>query len=345
MKAAVIKKHGGPEVVSVEDVQEPVAQDGEVVVHVRSAALNHLDIWVRNGRGSQELTKPHILGSDASGVIIAKGNDVNGVKEGDEVVINPGLSCGKCEFCRRGQQSECVSFGLVGMARDGTFAEKVAVPIHNIWSKPAHLDFDEAAALPLAYVTAWRMLMTRAKPKPSDTILIHGIGGGVASACLIFAKIMNVEVIATSSSHEKLEKAKKLGLDYGINYRTTPDVAEVVNELTSGRGVDIVVDAVGAATWETDLKVARRGGKIVLCGVTTGTLAQTNMQRIYWNQLTVLGSTMGSDEDFRQMLRTVNQTKLKPVVDSIHPFKDIGKAMTRMEHGEQFGKIVLNISS
>ncbi|MEJ2648121.1 MAG: zinc-binding dehydrogenase [Sedimentisphaerales bacterium] len=344
MKAVIIKKHGGPEVVNIEDVNDPIAQPGEVVVEVRSAALNHLDIWVRNGRGSRTFAKPHILGSDASGVIVTKGNDVHGVKEGDEVVINPGLSCGRCEFCRRGQQSECASFGIVGMARDGTFAEKVAVPASNIWPKPAHLSFDEAAALPLSYVTAWRMLITRAKLKSSDTILIHGIGGGVASACLMFAKLMNAEVIATSSFHEKLKKAEKLGADHSINYMTTPDVANAVNELTSGRGVDIVVDAVGAATWETDLKVARRGGRIVLCGVTTGAQAETNMQRVYWNQLTVLGSTLGSDDDFRQMLKTVNNNKLKPVIDSVHPLEKVKDAMTRMERAEQFGKIVLNVS-
>jgi NADPH:quinone reductase-like Zn-dependent oxidoreductase len=344
MKAAVIKKHGGPEVVNIEDVEAPTAQPSEVVVQIRSAALNHLDIWVRNGRGSQDLTRPHILGSDASGVIIKKGSDVQGVNTGDEVVINPALSCGHCEFCRKGQHSECASFGIVGLVRNGTFAEKVAVPHTNVWPKPTHLDFNEAAALPLAYQTAWRMLTTRAKLKPSDTILIHGIGGGVALACLQFVKLFNTEVIVTSSSDKKLEKARKLGADYRINYNTTHDIADAIKELTSGRGVDIVIDAIGTATWEIDLSVVRRGGKIVICGITTGAMAQTNLQRIYWNQLNILGSTMGSDEDFRQMLKTVNHTQLKPVVDSVYPLEDVSKAMAKMERGEQFGKIVLNIS-
>jgi NADPH:quinone reductase-like Zn-dependent oxidoreductase len=343
MKAAVIKKHGGPEAVSIENIGDPLAQPGEVVVEIRSAALNHLDIWVRNGRGDHDLTRPHILGSDGSGVIMDKGMGVRGVNTGDEVVINPALSCGHCEFCQRGQQSECASFGIVGMVRDGTFAEKVAVPYTNVWPKPAHLSFDEAATLPLAYQTAWRMLMTRAELKPSDTILIHGIGGGVALACLQFAKVTNAEVIVTSSSDEKLEKAKELGADYGINYKKTSNAAEKVRELTKDRGVDIVIDSVGAATFDIDLSVARRGGRVVLCGVTTGAKAEADLQKIYWNQLTVLGSTMGSNEDFRQMLRAVNNNQLRPVVDSDFRLENVVQAMARMESTEQFGKIVLKV--
>jgi NADPH:quinone reductase-like Zn-dependent oxidoreductase len=345
MKAVVIKKHGGPEVVSVEDLEDPIPQSGEVIVQVRSAALNHLDIWVRKGRGSQDLTKSLILGSDGSGVVIEKGDNAYGVEIGDEVVINPGLSCGKCEFCLKGQQSECVSFGIVGMVRPGTFAEKVAVPIENIQPKPSHLGFDEAAALPLSYQTAWRMLMTRAKLRPSDTILIHGIGGGVALACLQFAKMFGAEVIVTSSSDEKLEKAEKLGADFRINYKKVPDVAAQVLEITSGRGVDIIVDTIGAATMEINLSAARKGGKIVICGITSGAMAQTNLQKVYWNQLTILGSTMGSKEDFRQMLKAVANAKLKPVIDSIHPLENAKQAMLKMERAEQFGKIVLNIKS
>lgn len=342
MKAAVIKKHGGPEAVSIENIGEPLAQPGEVVVEIRSAALNHLDIWVRNGRGEQDLTSPHILGSDGSGVIIDKADGSQEVNTGNEVIINPALSCGHCEFCQKGQQSECVSFGIVGMARDGTFAEKIAVPYANVWPKPTHLSFDEAAALPLTYQTAWRMLITRAKMKPSDTILIQGIGGGVALACLQFAALFGAEVIVTSSSDEKLQKAKELGAAYTINYKKS-DVVKTVREFTKDRGVDIVIDSVGAATFDIDLSVARRGGKIVLCGVTTGAKTEANLQKIYWNQLTIMGSTMGSYEDFRQMLKAVNNNKLKPVIDSDFPLENARQAMTRMESGEQFGKIVLKV--
>jgi NADPH:quinone reductase-like Zn-dependent oxidoreductase len=344
MKAAVIKKYGGEEVVSIEETADPKPQAGEVVIQVRCAALNHLDIWVRNGRGGPNLAMPHVLGSDASGIVIDKAPDVQGVSEGDEVIINPGLNCGHCEFCLDGQQSECVSFGIVGMVRPGTFAEKIAVPACNVYPKPAHLEFNEAAALPLAYVTAWRMLFTRAKLKASDTILINGIGGGVALACLQFAALTGAEVIVTSSSDDKIEKAKKMGAVHGINYKTNADVKCFVMELTSKRGVDLVVTTVGAAAWETDLSVVRRGGKIVICGVTTGASAQTDLQRIYWNQITILGSTMGSDEDFRQMLKAAANTKLKPVIDSVYPLDEVSQAMKKMERGEQFGKIVLDIN-
>ncbi len=345
MKAAVINKYGGEEVVSVEEMDEPKPKAGEVVVQVRCAALNHLDIWVRNGRGGPDLPMPHVLGSDASGTVIEKAADVEGISEGDEVVINPGLSCGLCEFCLNGQQSQCVSFGIIGMVRPGTFAEKVAVPSVNVLPKPAHLDFEEAAALPLAYVTAWRMLYTRAKLKASDTILIHGIGGGVALACLQFATLTGAEVIVTSSSDDKIEKAKKMGAAYGINYKTNPDITNAVRELTSKRGVDLVVTTIGAATWETDLAIVRHGGKIVTCGVTTGAEAKTNLQRLYWNQLTILGSTMGSNEDFRQMLKAAANTHIKPVIDSVYPLDKAAQAMKRMERSEQFGKIVLDISA
>jgi NADPH:quinone reductase-like Zn-dependent oxidoreductase len=228
------------------------------------------------------------------------------------------------------------------MSRLGTFAEKVAVPFENVWRKPAHLDFNEAAALALAYQTAWRMLMTRAGLRTSDTVLIHGIGGGVAIACLQLAKLAGAIVIVTSSSNEKIKKARMLGADYGINYQSE-NVSESVRKLTNGGGVDIVVDTVGAATWPVDFDVVRRGGRIVLCGVTSGAVSQTNLQALYWNQLTILGSTMGSNEDFRQMLKAVTSTKLKPVIDSVYPLENVRGAMTKMERGEQFGKIVLKI--
>ena len=344
MKAAVIHSHGGLDAVKVEDIAEPKAGDNDVILQVRSAALNHLDIWVRNGGRGPAMEMPHILGSDAAGIVVAIGSKVQGINIGDEVIINPGLYCWCCEHCISGQHSQCESFGIVGLSRPGTFAEKVAVPFYTIWPKPSHLDFNEAAALPLAYVTAWRMLFTRAKLMPGETILIHGIGGGVALAALQFAKLSGAEAIVTSSSDEKLAKAKKLGADHTINYKTAGDVAKTVQDITKGRGVDIVFDTVGAGTWETDFAVVRKGGRIVLCGVTTGAKTETNLQSLYWRQITVLGSTMGSSSDFRQMLKTVTAAKLKPVVDSVHPLHDIQKAMGRMEKGEQFGKIVLKIS-
>jgi NADPH:quinone reductase-like Zn-dependent oxidoreductase len=344
MKAAVIHKHGGLECLNVEDVPEPKPKEGEVVLKVNSAALNHLDIWVRKSRAGLDTSKPHILGSDAAGIIVDKGPNTNEVNIGDEVILNPGLSCGRCEYCRRGEQSECITFGIIGMNRDGTFAEKVAVPLRNVWPKPAHMDFDEAASIGLVYQTAWRMLYTRARLRSSQVVLIHGIGGGVALACLQFAKLAGAEVIVTSASQEKLSKALQAGADYIVNYKKNGAVTEEVKDITGGRGVDIVIDSVGAATWDTDFAAVRKGGYIVLCGVTSGSAAQTNLQGLYWNQLNILGSTMGSDEDFRQMLKAVNTSKMIPAIDSIWPLEDIKEATGRMENAGQYGKIVLRIS-
>ncbi len=343
MKAVTIQEHGGLDCVRVEKITRPRAAHNEVILEVRAAALNHLDIWVRGGRPGLSIEMPHILGSDAAGVVAELGPGVEGVRVGDEVLLNPGLSCGFCEFCNRGEQSECLTFGIVGMTRPGTFAERVAVPAANLHPKPSHLNFREAAALPLAYVTAWRMLMTRAKLRPGESILIHGIGGGVALAALQLAKLVSAEVIVTSSSDEKLARAKELGADHTINYNTTRDVAAHVREVTSGRGVDVAFDTVGAATWRIDFSAVRRGGRIVLCGVTSGASAQTNLQKLYWNQLAILASTMGSHEDFRQMLRAIRIARLKPVIDSVEPLDRCKEAMARMEEGDQFGKIVLSV--
>ena len=343
MKAAVIYSHGELDRIKIEDIAPPKPASGEVLLRVRSAGLNHLDIWVRKGRKGVVLPMPHILGSDAAGIVEALGPDVGGVKVGDEFILNPGLSCGRCEYCRRGQQSLCISFGIVGLSRPGTFAEFVAVPAKNLRPKPPHLTFDEAGAFVLSFVTAWRMLMTRARLKPGQTLLIHGIGGGVAVSALKLAKLAGAEVIVTSSSDEKLARAKEIGADHTINYKAG-DVARTVKEITGGRGVDVVVDTAGAATWPIDFSAIRPGGKIVLCGITTGPEAMTNLRVLYWNQLTIMGSTMGSDEDFRQMVTAVAAARMKPVIDSVHPLENVRDAMGKMEAANQFGKIVLRMS-
>ncbi|MHC4118611.1 MAG: zinc-binding dehydrogenase [Planctomycetota bacterium] len=344
MRAALIREHGGPDRVRVEQVPEPKCAEDEVILEVRSAGLNHLDIWVRKGRGGDRLSEPHILGSDAAGVVIAAGERAHGVSVGDEVVLNPGLSCGGCDYCNRGQQSECVSFGIVGLSRPGTFAERVAVPASNVCPKPSHMSFHEAGAFVLSHLTAWRMLMTRAQLKPGQTVLIHGIGGGVALCALQLAKLAGAEVIVTSSSDEKLQRASGIGADHTINYRTVKDVARCAKDITSGVGVDIIVDTVGAATWPIDFSTARRGGKIVLCGVTSDAEAVTDLRTLYWNQLTIMGSTMGSHEDFHQMVKAVARAKIRPVIDSVAPLENVTDAMGKMESAEQFGKLVLEVS-
>ncbi len=341
MKAAVVFENGDAECIRYEEVPAPVPGPGEVLIEVHGAALNHLDIWVRRGRPGVELPVPHILGSDAAGTVLEAGGGVDHVAPGDEVLINPGLSCGACEFCCRGEQSECLSFGIVGMSRPGTFAERVVVPAGNVFAKPPHLNMTEAAALPLAYVTAWRMLMSRAQVRPGETVLIHGIGGGVALAGLQLAHLAGARVLATSSSDDKLMRAREFGADECINYADNPDLSEAVRDLTDGRGVDIAFDTVGAATWPENFKAVRRGGRIVHCGVTSGAEAAVNISQLYWNHLVVMGSTMGSNEDFRLMLAAVSASRMRPVVDSVYPLKQAREATLRMEAGGQFGKIVL----
>ncbi|MHC4640355.1 MAG: zinc-binding dehydrogenase [Planctomycetota bacterium] len=344
MKAAVIHEHGGLDHVRIDQISGPEPAEDEVVLKVHSAGLNHLDIWVRKGRPGLEVAMPHILGSDAAGAVTAVGANVKNINIGDEVILNPGLSCSSCEYCNRGEQSECPSFGIVGLTRPGTFAEQVAVPARNVHLKPDHMNFDEAGAFVLSYLTAWRMLMTRAQLKSRQTVLIHGIGGGVALSALQLAKLAGAEVIVTSSSDEKLARSTQIGADHTINYKAVDDVAQCVRDITHGNGVDIVIDTVGAATWPIDFSAVRRGGKIVLCGVTSGPKTQIDLKMLYWNQLTILGSTMGSDEDLRQMLKAVTTAKLKPIVDSVISLDNTRDAMSKMEAGEQFGKIVLRVS-
>ncbi len=341
MRAACIYENGDLECIRVEDLEEPQPADNEVVVEARAAALNHLDIWVRRGRPGHELRFPHILGSDAAGIVVERGAGVDSVQIGDEVVINPGLSCNMCEFCRRGQHSECLHFGLIGLNRPGTFAERIAVPARNVFPKPDYLDYQEAAALPLAHLTAWRMLMSRAVMRPGETVLIHGIGGGVALAALQLTKLFGGVAIVTSSSDDKLDRARDMGADFTINYIKQPSVAVEVKDITHGRGVDIAFDTTGAATWDINFAAVRRGGRIVHCGVTTGPEAMVNISALYWNHITVMGSTMGSDEDFRQLLKASETARLRPVVDVILPLEHALEATGRMEEGGQFGKIVL----
>lgn len=343
MKAAHINQNGELDVIEYGDVADPEPAENEIVIQLKAAALNHLDIWVRKGRPGVELGMPHVLGSDGMGTVCATGKHVRTVRVGDSVVINPGLSCDACEYCLRGEQSECLFFGIVGMSRPGTFAEYVAVPATNVQPAPAHLSPSEAAAVPLAHITAWHMLMSRGKLRAGETVLIHGIGGGVALAGLQIAKMAGAEVIVTSSSAEKLERALQLGADHAINYRTNPNVAVAVKDLTGGRGVDLIQDSTGAATWPINFSSIRRGGRIVHCGVTTGKTTEIDISSLYWNHVTVMGSTMGSHEDFRLLLKSIANTKLKPVVDSVFPLADAKAAVSKMESGDQFGKIALDI--
>ncbi len=343
MRAAVIRDYGGLDVLHVEDLKSPKPGRGEVALKVLCAGLNHLDIWVRRGRPGKQLKMPHILGSDAAGIVTAVGEGVERPAVGDRVIVNPALSCGDCEFCRRGEQSLCASFGIIGLNGPGTFAEEAVVPANNCYPRPPHLTDEEAGCFALTYLTAWRMLVTRSRLKPGQTVLIHGIGGGVATCALQLAKRIGAEVFVTSSSNGKLSKARELGADHTINYEAA-NIVEWIKGQTSGRGVDVAVDAVGAATWPLDLACIRKGGTVVLCGVTTGSKAETDLATVYWNQLNVLGSTLGSAEDFRQLVAAASVNQLRPVIDTVFPLDKLRDATARLEQGQQFGKVVLRIA-
>jgi len=344
MRALFLNGHGGMENLGFGDRPEVSPGDGEVVVAVKAAALNHLDLFVLRGIPGITLEMPHVCGADGAGVVAAVGAGVAGWAAGDEVVLNPGVWCGTCEHCRRGEESLCVRFGLLGEHRPGTFAEFVRVPAASLGRRPAHLGWAEAAALPLVFLTAWRMLVTRARLAAGETVLIHGVGGGVSLAALAIARELGARAIVTSGGAEKLARAAALGADATIDY-TAADVAKEVRALTGKRGADVVVDSTGEATWTASLRAAARGGRIVTCGATTGPNPVEEIRLIFWNQLSILGSTMGSAADWRAMLRFVDERRLRPVVDSVLALADGRAGYERMERKQQFGKIVLAVSS
>ncbi|MHA2425981.1 MAG: zinc-binding dehydrogenase [Candidatus Thorarchaeota archaeon] len=344
MRASLFHEHGGPEVLEYTDFPTPAPTSNQILVEVKGVALNHLDLFVRGGIPGMNLEMPHILGSDISGIVKEIGSDVaNKIEVGEKVIIDPGLSCGICEFCRMGEQSLCPKYQIIGEHVRGGYAEYIAVNEENVIPIPkeAGLDFVEAAAVPLTFMTAWRLLMSKANLAPGDDVLIIGIGGGVALAALEIAKVAGARVFVTSSSDTKLEKARLLGADVLINHNTTPDYHKEIFSSTNRRGVDIVLDSVGAATWERSLKSLRKGGKLVTPGATSGPMATTNVNLVFWKQLEILGSTMSSRSELRDVLKLVWSKKLRPVVDRVFPLSKAEEAHNLLEKGEQFGKLVL----
>jgi NADPH:quinone reductase-like Zn-dependent oxidoreductase len=325
MKAVRIHEDGGPEVLRYEDVEEPAPGEGEIVIRLRAASLNHLDCWVRQGLPS--VPKPRTLGADGAGIVEALGPGADRVAEGDRVVINPGLEDGA---------------RIVGEHTDGTHAELVAVPAENVYPIPDGLSFEEAAAFPLVFETAFRMLVTKAAIQPGEWVLVWGIGSGVASASFAIAKALGARTLVTSSSSEKLERAKELGADAVVNH-SEEDVAAAVREATEGGGVDIVVEHVGEATWKTSLQAAGPDARIVVCGATSGPNPPAQLHRIWWKQLTVFGSTMGTKADFEGAYDLVARGAAKPIVDRAFPLEEAAAAHTYLEEGRQFGKVVLTI--
>jgi NADPH:quinone reductase-like Zn-dependent oxidoreductase len=328
VRAVRIHEDGGPDVLLVEDAPDPVPGPGEVLVRLRASALNHLDVWIRKGLPS--VPKPRILGADGAGVVEALGEGVSGFEPGERVVLNPGIEVGGGRI------------HVIGEHGDGTNAELIAVPATNVHAIPDGLSFEEAAAFPLVFETAYRMLVTRAGLRESEWVLAWGIGGGVSTAVLAIGKALGANVMVTSSSEAKLDRARELGADATVNH-ATGDVREAVKEATGGRGADIVVETVGEATWATSLQVAAPGGRITVCGATSGPNPPAALHRVWWKQLSILGSTMGTAEDFAGAFELVKSGRARPVVDTVLPLEEIRAGHERLEAGEQLGKIVLTI--
>lgn len=343
MKAVLLHEHGGPEKLKYDDFPTPEIANNEVLIKVKGVALNHLDLFVRKGIPGLNLEMPHILGSDIAGEVAEVGSAVHEVDEGQRVIIDPSLFCGQCEFCIRGEHSLCYQYGIIGEHRRGGYAEFIAIDKRNVITIPDYcsLDFINAAAIPLTFMTAWRMLTTRANVKPGEDVLIIGTGGGVSVAALQIAKLLGARVFVTSSSDEKLQKALRLGADVGINYREHPDYHKQIWQLTNKRGVDVVVDSAGQATWEKSLRTLRKGGRLVTCGATTGPIATTNINLLFWKQLDILGSTMASRSELESVLKLVWNQQLQPIVDRTYQLADAPKAHDVLEKGDQFGKLVL----
>ncbi len=338
MKAVYFEAPGGPEVLRYGDRPTPEPGPGEVRIAVRAAALNHLDIFVRNG--IPDVPLPQIPGADASGVVDRVGEGATGLKPGDRVLVQPGLYCTACEFCRAGEQSLCTTFRIVGEQVAGTFAEYAVVPARNLFPVPRGLSWTDAAAFPLAYQTAWRMLVGRAALRPGETVLIHGAGGGVGGAALEVARLAGARVLATTSGAEKAARLATAGAELVIDY-SKEDVLQAVRAHTARRGVDVVVDSVGEPTWMTSLKAAAKGGRIVTCGATSGPNPKEEIRLIFWKHLSILGSTMANDREFRALYAAVAAGRIRPRIDRVFPMSEAAAAYRRMEEGEAHGKIVL----
>jgi len=343
LRAVRIHEFGGVEKLRYEEVEEPkISFSTEAVVQLKAAALNRIDLLNRAGLTGMEVALPHILGADGAGIVVEIGAQVSNVKKGDAVCLFPPSGCGQCEFCLTDRDFMCVHLRVLGERLNGTYAEYVKVPARNCFPIPPELSFEEAAAFPLVFITVWRMLITNAQLKPGELVLILGIGGGVATAALQVAKQIGAHVIVTSGSDEKLDLAKNWGADHGINYRRS-DFTKEARALTAKRGVDVVVDCVAGESWAKSLASLAKGGRLVTCGATAGADAQTDIRRIFWNHLKIFGSTLGSREEFCQLLSFMRASQIRPIIDQVFPLEETASAHRRLEEGKQFGKVVLQI--
>jgi NADPH:quinone reductase-like Zn-dependent oxidoreductase len=340
MKAILIPKHGGPEVLRPAEIAQPKPGPADVLVRVRACALNHLDLWVRRGLNGVEFRLPLVPGSDIAGEVAEVGALAKRVCVGDKVVLAPGVSCGQCAACAAGRDNECRNYTIFGYGRDGGCAEYVLAPEVNLLPMPAGSSFEEAAAVPLVFVTAWHMLVARARLQPGEEVLVLGAGSGVGSAAIQIAKLTGARVIATAGSRAKLDKARELGADEVIDH-AQQKISDEVRRLTGKRGVDVVFEHVGTATWEQSILSLATGGRLVTCGATTGFAAQLDLRYLFTRQLSLLGSYMGSRAELYTVLRLVGEKRLRPVIDRVFPLDQAVQAHQRLEQRDQFGKIVL----
>jgi NADPH:quinone reductase-like Zn-dependent oxidoreductase len=342
MKAVIMSEHGGPEVLRYTEVPNPTIEPNEVLVRVRACALNHLDIWVRGGLPGVSIPMPHILGSDIAGEVAQVGAQVAGVQIGERVLLCPGISCGHCPQCFAGNDSQCRQYTLFGYMVDGGYAEYVRSPAVNVIPIPHGLSYEQAAAVPLVFLTAWHMLIARAALKPAEDVLILGAGSGVGSAAIQIAKVTGARVIATAGSEEKLAKARGLGAD-DVILHSKQDIAVEVKRLTNRRGVDVVFEHVGQTTWEQSIRSLAVGGRLVTCGATTGYEGKIDIRYLFTRHLSIFGSYMGSKAELFSVLELVGRGLLKPVIDTIMPLAQAAGAHKHLESREQFGKIVLRV--
>lgn len=341
MKAVRFHKHGGPDVLTYEEAPEPPIREDEVLVQVKACALNHIDLWLREGIRGLVLKFPHIAGSDISGIIAKAGSLAGRFKPGDRVLLCPGLSCGHCEACYKGLDSACREYTLFGQKVDGGYAEFVGSPEANVFPIPGDLSFDEAAAVPLVFITAWHMLVTRAALKPGADVLIIGAGSGVGSAAIQVAKLLGARVIAVAGTDAKLDKARALGADETINH-TRQSIRDEVRRFTGKRGVDVALDHVGAAVWEDCFESLATYGRFVTCGVTSGGNVTLNLQALFGRQRALYGSFMGGKGELVEALRHIAAGRLKAVIDSAFPLREAAAAQKKMESRDFFGKILLH---
>jgi NADPH:quinone reductase-like Zn-dependent oxidoreductase len=341
MRAIRFHHHGGPDVLQHEDVPDPVLSPGEVLVRVRACALNHLDLWERRGLPRVAIPLPHISGSDVAGEVVASQSAA--VPAGGRVMLQPGISCGLCAACLGGRDNECRQYEVLGyMHHDGGYAELVKVPAQNVVAIPDHVGFVEAAAFPLTFLTAWHMLVTRAQVRPGEDVLVVAAGSGVGQAAVQIARLHGARVLATAGSAEKLERARALGASEVIHHHEQ-DVAAEVRRLTNKRGVDVVVEHVGQATWAQSLHALARGGRLVTCGATTGANGAIDLAALFVRQVTIMGSYMGTKGELIEAARFFFAGQLRPVVDAVVPLAEAAAAQQRLEESRQFGKIVLEV--